>query len=213
MKHLFPIFVNLDGKNCLVIGGGEVAERKIEDLLAYGAAITVISPQTTEKIKTWAEDDIIACFYREFQENDIENVFMVFAATNDNLVNKKIAVLCNQKGILLNAVDDPPNCDFFLPSILRRNSLAVAVSTEGKSPLYARKVRQDLEKVITEEQGEFVEILGQQREHVKNTISDIKDRKKVFQAIIDSDILDLLKAGEKDKVRKRLRECMSLWGE
>ncbi len=213
MGHLFPIFINLRGKKCLIIGGGEVAERKIEDLLQYEAAITIVSPQVTDKIRTWVESGIITYLSREFEEDDINGIFMVFAATNNSLVNQEIAALCRKKDVLLNAVDDPLNCDFFIPSILRHNSLVIAVSTEGKSPLYARKIRQDLEKIISEEYGEFVDILGQQREYIKNMVPDIRDRKRIFQAIVDSDILELLKAGENEKVRERLRECMSLWGE
>jgi len=213
MVHLFPIFLNLYKKNCLLIGGGQVAERKVEDLLDYGARVKLVSPQVTDRIRIWAERGIITCYDRRFQEDDLQGVFMVFTATNDSTINKKVAALCRQRDILVNTVDDPSNCDFYVPSILRRNSLTLAISTEGKSPLYARKLRQDLENIITREYGEFVDILGEQRDYIKRTVPDINMRKKIFEAIVNSDILDLLEAGEKEKVRERIRQCMSSWRE
>ncbi|MDD2619506.1 MAG: bifunctional precorrin-2 dehydrogenase/sirohydrochlorin ferrochelatase [Syntrophomonadaceae bacterium] len=211
MAHLFPIYLDLSGKKCLVIGGGPVAERKVENLLDYGVNIKLVSPQVEKKIEQWAEDGIITWLPREFEETDLKEVFIVFVATNDGSVNQTAVELCRQKGILANAVDDPPNCDFFIPSIIRRDSLVVAISTEGKSPLFARRLREELEQVITPEYGEFVTILGEMRIRIKEIVPDIELRKKIFQDLVDSDILILLKAGEKQKARERIEQCMSSW--
>jgi precorrin-2 dehydrogenase/sirohydrochlorin ferrochelatase len=209
MEHLYPICLSLAGKKCLIIGGGPVAERKAASLLEYGAQIKVISPRVEKKIAEWANDDLLIWTAREFAVNDLEGSFMVFIATDDNSLNQEIAWLCRQRGILVNAVDDPPNCDFFVPSVLRRDSLAVAISTEGKSPLFAARLRRELETIITSEHGQFVNLLGQIREEVKNSSLDINQRKQILEQIVNSDILALLQAGRDEEVEERINQCMS----
>ncbi|HNX27821.1 MAG TPA: bifunctional precorrin-2 dehydrogenase/sirohydrochlorin ferrochelatase [Syntrophomonadaceae bacterium] len=209
--HLFPICISLQNKQCLVIGGGQVALRKVENLLEYEAEITVVSPRAENGIEMLAQQGVIIWHKRNFAENDLLNVFLVFIATDDNSVNQYIGQLCSREGILVNAVDDPPNCDFYVPSVIRRGSLVVAVSTEGKSPLYAQKLRRELEDTITEAQGRFVDLLGEQREIIKTRIIDIDTRQEIYKALVNSDVLDLLTAGEEEKARERIRECMSFW--
>jgi len=211
MAHLFPIFISLAGKNCLVIGGGQVAERKIADLSIYEANIKVISPEVEDRIRQWWSEGLVEWQAREFMDADLDNVFMVFVATNDAAVNREVVEQCRYRRILVNAVDDPPNCDFYVPAVVRRNSLVVGISTEGKSPLYARKLKEQLEQLISEEYGQFVDIMGEQREYIKQVIPDIERRKKVFQALVDSDILELLKSGDGERVKERMEECMSSW--
>jgi len=194
-----------------VIGGGQVALRKVENLLEYEAEITVVSPRAENGIEMLAQQGVIIWHKRNFAENDLLNVFLVFIATDDNSVNQYIGQLCSREGILVNAVDDPPNCDFYVPSVIRRGSLVVAVSTEGKSPLYAQKLRRELEDTITEAQGRFVDLLGEQREIIKTRIIDIDTRQEIYKALVNSDVLDLLTAGEEEKARERIRECMSFW--
>ncbi len=211
MTHLFPIYLDLSGKNCLIIGGGPVAERKVENLLEYEVNIKIVSPQVEKRIKEWSLDGSITWLPREFEEHDLDEIFMVFVATNYGSINQWVVELCRQRGILANAVDDPPNCDFFVPSLIRHNSLVVAISTEGKSPLFARKLREELEEIITPEYGEFVEILGELRTQIKKGVLDIEMRRKIFENLVNSDILSLLKAGEKEKARERIEQCMSSW--
>jgi len=211
MTHLFPIFLNLRKKNCLVIGGGQVAQRKVRDLLECEASIRLVSPQAEDQIKIWAEKGLITWFGREFEPGDLNGIFMVFVATDSGDVNKEIVDLCRKKGILLNVVDEPADCDFYVPSVIRRNSLTLAISTEGKSPLFAKRLCQELEEVITPEYGEFVDILGEKREYIKKNVPNLQTRKKIFEAMVYSDVLDLLKMGEKEKARERIEQCMSFW--
>jgi len=211
MTQLFPVFLNLTGKPCLVLGGGQVALRKVMNLLACGAVVKVVSPQAVDEIKHCSEQGLIQWLPRELETADLCGIFMLFAASSDQDANQQAVDWCRQRNILVNAVDDPPNCDFYVPSVLRRNSLVVAISTEGKSPLYARKLREELEAIITPAHGEYVDLLGEQREIIKETVSDIKVRKKIFEALIASDILDLLRRGDKEKVRERVQECISSW--
>jgi len=211
MAHLFPIYLSLSQKECLVVGGGQVAERKIADLLECEANINVISPTAGDLIRLWSNQGLISWQAREVEESDLDNIFMVFVATNNMHTNRMVVKWCRERGILVNAVDDPPNCDFYVPAVVRRNSLVVAISTEGKSPMLARKLREQLEQLIGEEYGEFVDLLGEQREYIKQAVTDIEERKKVFKALVDSDILDLLKAGERERVKERMEQCMSSW--
>ncbi len=211
MANLYPVYIDLNNKKCLVIGGGKVAERKIDNLLYYGCLIRVVSPQVEENIERWADKELIELHKRDFEPQDLEDSFMVFVATDDNKINEQVSAMCRERGVMVNAVDDPPNCDFYVPSIVRRNSLVLAISTGGKSPAFARRIRSEIEEIITPEYGEFVDILGEQRELIKNHIKDIEMRKKIFEDLVYSDILDLLKAGEKERAREKVEKCMSYW--
>jgi precorrin-2 dehydrogenase/sirohydrochlorin ferrochelatase len=211
MAHLFPVFLSLSGKKCLVVGGGRVAERKIADLLECEANINVISPTAGDLIQLWSNQGLISWQAREIEVSDLDNVCMVFVATNNMDANRLVVNWCRERGILVNAVDDPPNCDFYVPAVVRRNSLVVAISTEGKSPMFARKLREQLEGFIGEEYGEFVDFLGEQREPIKQAVNDIEKRKRIFEALVDSDILDLLKAGERERAKERMEQCTSSW--
>ena len=211
MAHLFPIFLSLSGKKCLVVGGGQVAERKIADLLECEANVNVISPTAGDLIRLWSNQGLINWQAREIIYSDLDNIFLAFVATNNMHTNQMVVNWCRERGIMVNAVDDPPNCDFYVPAVVRRNSLVVAISTEGKSPMFSRKLREQLEEIIGKEYGEFVDFLGEQRECIKQAVTDIKERKKIFEALADSDILDLLKAGERERAKERMEQCMSSW--
>ncbi len=208
MAHLYPIYLSLAGKSCLVIGGGKVAERKVATLLEHEAKILLVSPEATENIQKWSEQGIITWRQGLFYYNDLDSIFLVFIATGDPNINKGITALCRDRGILVNAVDDPPNCDFYVPSILRRNSLCLAISTEGKSPLLAAKLRRELEEIIPDQYGEWVEILGNLREKIKESDLNINERKKLLEELVYSDGLELLKAGRKEKMEERIEQCM-----
>lgn len=211
MKHLYPISLKLENKNCLIIGGGRVAQRKIKTLLEYDACIKVVSPHLEEEIFKWAEQGRITLVKRSFLPQDLDNIFMVFIATNDNRVNTHIANQCKEKGIMANVVDDPGLCDFYVPSILRRKSLCLAISTEGKSPAFARWLRRQMENYISEEYGEFVEILGEIRPEIKDLSLTSEDKKRLMEEIINSDWLQLLEAGDEDLVMEQTRAFISSW--
>lgn len=209
--HLFPIYISLYNKSCLIVGGGLVAERKVSNLLDYGANVLVVSPQVTPVINDYAEKGLITLIKRTFKPDDLEDMFLVFIATDNSDTNQFIADLCRDKKILVNAVDDPPNCDFFVPAVVRRGSLAVAISTEGKSPMLARHLRMELEDYFIDVYEEYVDLLGEYREVIKNNVPDINVRRKIFAALVNSDILDLLKAGERVLARERVEQCISSW--
>ena len=211
MAHLFPVFLNLEGKPCLVVGGGLVALRKIESLQECGAVVSVVSPVAEEKIGQLAELGSVTWRQGSVEVDDLDDMFMVFIATNNQEVNQQVVDWCRERRVLVNAVDDPPNCDFYVPAVVRRNSLQMAISTEGKSPLYARRLKEQMEQVIGPEYGEFVDILGELREKIKAAVPDINQRRRIFENLVNSDILDLLKQGDRIKVEERVEACMSSW--
>lgn len=211
--HLFPIYVNLEKRKCLVVGGGKVAERKVENLMEYGAVIRVVSPEVEPGLQRMAEEGRIELRCREFQKGDLEQIFIAFVATDQNSINQEVVDACRDRGILVNAVDDPPRCDFYVPSIVRQGSLVLAISTEGKSPAFARRLRQQLETIITPEYGEFVDLLGEVRQALKSQVPDIEKRKEILEYLVYSDIFDLYEAGEKEKARGKVGQCMSSWQE
>lgn len=209
MAHLFPVYLDLRDRPCLVVGGGNVAYRKVCGLYECGARITVVAPQAEEGIGKLARDGQITWKERNFLASDVEGMILVICATDREALNKEIAGLCKRKGIQVNVVDDPPLCSFFVPSVLRRGSLTLAISTEGKSPLFARKLREQMEEMLSPEYGEFVELLGQAREKVKRAYpDDINQRRKAFEALVNSDILELLLSGQKERAKERVDECI-----
>lgn len=211
MTHLFPVFLNLEGRPCLVVGGGLVALRKIQSLLECGAIVSVVSPAAEERVCQLAEQGAVSWRQCTVEVQDIDNAFMVFIATDDQEVNQMVVDWCRERRVLVNAVDDPPNCDFYVPAVVRQGSLQLAIGTEGKSPLFARKLREQMQEQIGPEYGEFIDILGDLRETIKKKIPNIDDRKAIFERLVDSDILDLLKTGDRIKVEERVAECMSSW--
>jgi precorrin-2 dehydrogenase/sirohydrochlorin ferrochelatase len=208
-KHLFPVFVKLKDKLCVIVGGGKVARRKAKSLIECGATVNVISPLAEEQIKQWVSEGLLTWCEKKFSAGDLNKACIAFAATDDSEENKKVVEICNRKGIMVNVVDEPELCDFFVPSVIRRKSLAIAISTEGKSPLFAQRLRKELEQILTDEYGEFLDMLGEQREKVKQAEPDREHRKKIFEALVYSEILDLLKAGKRKEAEERIKQCIS----
>ncbi|MGE5418368.1 MAG: bifunctional precorrin-2 dehydrogenase/sirohydrochlorin ferrochelatase [Acidobacteriota bacterium] len=210
---MFSVFLNLESRNTLVIGGGTVASRKVNNLLECGAVVRIVSPYPCEEIKALHKAGKITLEERNFEDSDIEGCWLVFAATNDEHVNRHIYELCQKSRILVNVVDDPDNCNFIVPSNLRRGSLTVSVSTEGKSPLLARKLRLMLEDVIGPEYEDYVDLLGEARQEVKDRFAEEQVRRKIFEAILDLDVLPLVKIGKKQEAKERILQCIYSWVE
>src|ERR1035438_7936052 len=143
---LFPIFPKLTGRLCIVIGAGNLAESKIESLLAANAAVTVVAPHASPRIVSLAEGGEISWHQREFASGDLSGQFLVVAATNIPAVNRAVFAEAESTGVLINAVDDPPFCDFYFPSVVRRGDLQIAISTAGHSPALAQRLRQEINR-------------------------------------------------------------------
>lgn len=163
---LFPIFLKLAGRPCIVIGAGHLAESKIESLQAANAQITVIAPEASERIRGLAEAGEVQYHQRAYVEGDLTGHFLVVAATNVPAVNRAVFQEATEKGVLCNAVDDPPFCDFYFPSVVRRGDLQIAISTAGASPALAQKIRKDINAQLPLDAGEWLAELGNLRREV-----------------------------------------------
>jgi len=163
---LFPIFLKLTGRSCIVIGGGNLAESKIDSLLTAEARVTVIAPAVSARIAAMAEAGEIVLHRREYTTGDLADHFLVVAATSDPAVNRAVFAEAEAAGILINAVDDPPFCDFYFPSIVRRGDLQIAISTAGASPALAQRLRKEIDAQLPLDTGEWLAELGNLRREV-----------------------------------------------
>ena len=160
---LFPVFLKLAGRRCLVVGAGKVAEAKIESLLTAAAKIRVVAPRSTQTIQRWAREKRISWDPRPFEPADLKRISLVITATDLETVNQLVFQEACARGILCNSVDDPEHCDFYCPAIVRRGPLQIAISTSGNSPALAQRLRLDLEKQFGPEYECWVRSLGEAR--------------------------------------------------
>lgn len=207
MENLYPIYLKLAGQLCLVVGGGKVAERKVGSLLECGARVRLVSPAVTSQIEEWANQGKLELRQRQYQTGDLEGAFLVFAATNQEKVNRRVSEECLSRNLAVNVVDDPPRCNFFVPSVIRRGKLSIAISTSGTSPALAAKIRRQLERQFGPEYEEFMEILADLRRQVLAGEADIQQRKQIFSHLVESDILDLLRRKKYGQVKERIQNA------
>jgi precorrin-2 dehydrogenase/sirohydrochlorin ferrochelatase len=163
---LFPIFLKLTARPCIVIGAGTLAESKIESLQAANAAITVIAPAATPRIAAMAASGEITWHQRSYKSGDLTGNFLAVAATCDPTVNRAVFAEAQSSGILINAVDDPPFCDFYFPSVVRRGDLQIAISTSGQSPALAQRLRKEINDLLPLDTGDWLAELGNLRREV-----------------------------------------------
>ena len=208
---LFPLFVKLDGRACLVVGAGPIGESKVASLLDAGATVRVVSPSATERVQRWAADGRVVWVQRDFEPQDLEGVFLVVAAlpAGDALTN--IYADARKHGVLCNAVDDPSHCDFYYPAIVKRGDFQIAISTNGHSPALAQRIRQELELQFGPEYERWLEELDRVRETLFATTMDPDDRKRLLHELASKEAFESylsdsgLKAqGSSVKLRKPL---------
>jgi precorrin-2 dehydrogenase / sirohydrochlorin ferrochelatase len=180
--------LRLEGKKVVVIGGGRVAERKVTGLLGTGSLITVISPQATDKLKGLAGSGLIEWLERPFSKEDIEGAFLIFAATNDNVINQSIKMAASEQQ-LVTIADDPEGSDFHVPSHIQRGRLSIAVSTGGASPTLARKIREQLEHQFDDQFEEYLEFLFSARQRILKEVKDPSRKGKILTAIVSEEFL------------------------
>lgn len=192
---LYPIMVNMNGKPAVIVGGGEVAARKVSDLLEAGALVKVISPEFHEEIIKTADSykDKVVLLKRKYEKNDLQGAFIVFSATNDSAVNAEVFREAEERGILINAVDDPPNCSFYVPSFVRKGDLLFALSTGGASPAMAARLRREIEKHIPEDIDLVLEKLKSARTLLKEdecfSCMESSERGSILKKIVSEDKL------------------------
>jgi siroheme synthase-like protein len=199
----YPVFLNVKGRKCAVIGGGQVALRKVVTLLEYGAKVEVISPELCPELADLAGEKEINLLNREYRQGDLNGVFVAIAATDSSIINHQVAAEAREKSVLVNVVDDAAYCDFIAPSIIRRGDITIAISTAGRSPALARKLRTKLEKEFGEEYARLGRLIGEVRAEAKK--QKITVDSEGWQRAIDLDkILELLINNEEEKAKDTL---------
>lgn len=199
----YPINIDLKDKLCVVIGGGNVAERKVRGLVSFGASVRVVSPGLTEGLSELARSKRIEHVARGYLEGDLEGALLAFAASDDSRVNEAACKEAAREGMLVNVADRPGLCSFIVPSIVKRGDLVLSVSTSGAFPLLAGKLKRELEEVYGPEYGRYLVALSEARRELKKTGKG--DREKLA-ALLDAELLALAEAGKDEELRERITE-------
>ena len=197
----YPIFLNIRGRKCLVAGGGKVALRKVQTLLEHGADVQVVSPTLCPELNRLAKDGIIRAQQRSYKANDLHDALIAVAATDDATINESVAAEAKQRGILVNVVDDPQRSNFIAPSYFRRGDITVAVSTSGRSPALARKIRSELEQDFKAEYAQLALIADEVRSELKQHGAIINS--DVWQEVLSlNSLIKLLRQGKRREAKE-----------
>jgi uroporphyrin-III C-methyltransferase / precorrin-2 dehydrogenase / sirohydrochlorin ferrochelatase len=180
---MFPMFLKLDGRRCLVVGAGKVAEGKIRSLLQAGASVRVVAPEAVLQVRKWALAGTIEWKARGFEPRDLDGVFLVIAATSSPVLNAQVFAEAGKKNVLCNSVDDPEHCDFYYPAVVNRGDLQIAISTNGRSPALAQRLRKELEEQFGPEYQTWVKELGEAREELTAKKVALEPRRKLLHEL------------------------------
>ncbi len=207
MKY-YPVNLDIRNRKCLVVGGGAVGTRKVMTLLDCGAKVTVVSTDVAEKLQELSDSDIIKLEKRPFQISDLDEMFLVIGATDNQEINKEIHSEAERLGILCNIADRPEDCNFILPAIVNRGDLIIAISTSGKSPAFAKKMRKDLEKKFGTEYAEFLKLMGEIRNKLLSEDHEPEAHKHLFEQLIKRDLVKMIKDRDIAAVNSLLFEIL-----
>jgi len=202
----YPVFWNLAGKRCVVIGGGNIATRKVKDLLAAGAQVCLVSPEVGRTLSALIEAGKVKYLGARYLREYLEDARLVIGATSDKDLNRQIAADAAAMHIPVNIVDVPELCDFIVPASVKRGALTIAVSTSGASPALAKKIREELETIYGEEYAMFLAVLQQVREVVLARGAKETENKKIFTALVDSALLQALKDNDVPRAEAIVQE-------
>lgn len=211
MADFFPIFLDLKGKRCLVVGAGEIASGKAAQLLKYGAKLTIVAPDVSDHVRAWADNGEIILLHRPFEPSDLDGQILVVGSTNDPEVNKRVYEEATARGIWANIVDVPELCSFIYGAIVERGDLQIAISTSGKSPAFASHLRKQLESQFGEQYAEYLKILAEARKAGRSRLKNIEQQKAAYSAILKLDLLDLIERGEIEEAREKALEVIKSW--
>lgn len=204
----YPIFIELKDRPVLVVGGGGVAEGKVQGLVTDGAEVTLVAPQVTSALASLVASGRLRHLSREYQPADLDGHGMCFVATDDGAINAKVAADCRARGVWVNAADDPANCDFILPAVVRSGKIVVAASTGGASPAMARRLREELTLFLDEDYAPLTELVAEVRAEVRATSLTIDA--ETWQSAIDARLRTLVAQGRIEEARDRLREALGV---
>lgn len=204
----YPIFLNIEGARCVVVGAGPVAQRKAQSLLSAGAAVIVVAPEATERVESLAAEGKLQWLAEAYEPKQLDGARLVFAATDDAGLNQRVAADAHARGALVNVAEPPESGDFAVPATVKRGEICIAVSTGGASPALAKKLREQIEAVVGEECGELARLLGEMRPAVEQQVKAQNKRQRVYEAILNSDVLALLRDGKAGDARRRCEEIV-----
>ncbi len=208
--NYYPIYLNLQGQRCVVIGGSPIAEGKVQGLLEAEANVTLIAPTVTPALQALITSQRITYYAREYQPGDLAEAFLVIGATDDHTANAQVWQEAQDRHILINVVDDTPHCNFIAPALLRRGDLSIAISTSGKAPALAVRLREELERMLGQEYADFLQLAGVLREPLAAQYTDFAQRKALWYQLVDADILTLLRQGDEAAARQRIAEITGI---
>lgn len=206
--RFFPVFLNLKGRRCLVVGGGEVAANKLQGLLEAEAEATLVAPEATAEIAALEEQGRISRQAREFIPEDLAGCALVIAATDDEQTNRRVAEAATARNILVNVVDNPQLCGFIMPSVVDRRPVQVAVSTGGASPVLARLLRARLETLIPAAYGRLATLLRDFRGRVKARIPQATERRRFWEDIAQGPVAEMVFAGQDEAAARALEQAL-----
>jgi len=202
----YPVNLDIQNRKCLVVGGGSVGTRKIMTLLECGAVVTVVSFDVAEELLELAEKKMIELKKRPYESSDIDGMFLVIGATDNEELNWQINKDAEHQNKLCNIADRPEACNFVLPSIVNRGNLVIAISTSGKSPAFAKKMRQDLEKEFGEEYDEFLQLMGAIRKKALSEKHEPEAHKHLFEQLINRGLVDMVRNHDEERINSLLFE-------
>ena len=207
MKY-YPVHLDINNRNCLVVGGGGVGTRKVKTLLDCGARVMVISLTVSQQLQDLATSGEIKLEERSYQSEDLNDMFLVIGATDDEKLNKQISSDADRLNTLCNIADRPEVCNFILPSIVHRDDLVITISTSGKSPALAKKLRKALENQFGEEYGTLLHLLGAIRKKLLQQAHEPEAHKPLFEQLINSDLIVMIQDSEVEKIDSLLLEVL-----
>jgi len=204
MMRYYPVNLDIRNRKCLIVGGGSVSLRKTERLLKCGAKISVVSPVVTERLAALADNGAIVLHKRPYRSSDINDMFLVIAATDNEKLNRQISGDAKRHNILCNIVDYPEGSDFILPSTVNRGDLQIAVSTSGNSPAFAKKLQKQMENQFGEEYLVFLKLMGAIRKKLLSEEHNPEKHKLIFEQLVESDLAEMIKKKEIEKINSLL---------
>ena len=203
----YPVMLHVQGRRCMVVGGGEVALRRVKALMEHDAHVEVISPELCPELSQLAAAGAIKATLRDYESGDLQGAFVAVAATADGTTNRQVAEEAMKRGVLVNVVDTPELCSFIIPSCLRRGAVAIAVSTGGKSPALARRIRTELEPSFGHEYGPLASMVEEVRSELRQRGITIPG--EAWQSALDLEpLLDMLRRGQRDEAKRRLQDSL-----
>jgi siroheme synthase-like protein len=200
--RFYPIFLDLKGRQVLVVGGGNIAQDKVEKLLAAGALVQIVSPELNDYLEDLVKQGVIGYRCGEFAGSDLKGKFLVVSATDNKLANETVARLACERGLLCNVVDQPALCNFITPALVTRGHLQIAISTGGDSPSVTQRVKREIAELIGDEYAEFLEIAADLRAEGQRRFTDYSRRRELMRKFVESEALDLIRAGRIEEAKQ-----------